>query len=86
MKLLGPLSRSIRCTERIRCIERRLFTKVITRMDWKLRDNSINSNYPSLEIIYCSTTLSNHDIIRLIRFTSEIKVGVLEWVLSLIYI
>jgi hypothetical protein len=35
MKLLGSLSRSIRC------IERTLFTKIITRMDRKLRDESI---------------------------------------------
>jgi hypothetical protein len=35
MKLLGSLSRSIRC------IERTLFTKIITRMDRKLRNESI---------------------------------------------
>jgi hypothetical protein len=32
----------------------------------------------SLEIGYCSMTLSNHAIIRLIRFISKIKVGVVE--------
>jgi hypothetical protein len=32
----------------------------------------------SLEIDYCSTTLYNHDIIRLIRFVSKIKVGDVE--------
>jgi hypothetical protein len=37
----------------------------------------------SLEIGYCSKTLSNHDIIKLVRFVSKIKVGVVEWVLSL---
>jgi hypothetical protein len=55
-------------------------------MVWKLRNESIKSNNLSLEIVYCSTTLSNHDIIRLVRFISKIKVGVVEWVLSLIYI
>jgi intracellular sulfur oxidation DsrE/DsrF family protein len=29
-----------------------------------------------LEIVYCSTTLSSHDIIRLVRFVSKIKAGV----------
>jgi hypothetical protein len=43
-------------------------------MDWKLRDESINNL--SLEVVYCGTTLSNHDIIRLVRFVSKIKVGV----------
>jgi hypothetical protein len=38
VKLLGPLSRSIRS------IERRLATKIITRMNQKLRDESIKSN------------------------------------------
>jgi hypothetical protein len=33
---------------------------------------------PSLEIGYCSTLLSNHDIIRLVRFVSKIKVGVVK--------
>jgi hypothetical protein len=32
----------------------------------------------SLEIVYCSTTLSNHVIIRLVRFISKIKVWVAE--------
>jgi hypothetical protein len=40
----------------------------------------------SLEIGYRSTMLSNYDIIRLVRFVSKIKVGVVEWILSLIYI
>jgi hypothetical protein len=47
--------------------------------------NTLSLINPSLEIGYCSTTLSNHDIIRLVRFVSKIKVGVVEWVLSLIY-
>jgi hypothetical protein len=38
----------------------------------------------SLEIAYCSTTLSSHDIIRLVRLISKIKLGVVEWVLSLV--
>jgi hypothetical protein len=33
---------------------------------------------PSLEIGYCRTTLSNHDIIRLIIFVPKIKVGVVK--------
>jgi hypothetical protein len=33
---------------------------------------------PSLDIGYCSMTLSNHDIIRLVRFVSKVKVGVVE--------
>jgi hypothetical protein len=40
----------------------------------------------SLEIVYCSMTLSNYVTIRLVRFISKIKVGVVDWVLSLIYI
>jgi hypothetical protein len=31
-------------------------------------------------------TLSNHDLIMLVRFISKIKVGVVKWVLSLIHI
>jgi hypothetical protein len=38
VKFLGPLSRSIRN------IERRLFTKIITQIDHKLRDESLKSN------------------------------------------
>jgi hypothetical protein len=48
--------------------------------------NPLSLINPSLEIVYCSMTLSNHDIIRLVRFVSKIKVGVMEWVLSLIYV
>jgi hypothetical protein len=55
-------------------------------MDQKMRNESISLINLSLKIGYCSTTLSNHGIIRLIRFVSKIKVGVVEWVLSLIYI
>jgi hypothetical protein len=32
----------------------------------------------SLEIIYCSMMLSNHVIIRLVRFVSKIKIRVVE--------
>jgi hypothetical protein len=28
---------------------------------------------PSLEIDYCNMTLSNHDIIRLVRFVSKVR-------------
>jgi hypothetical protein len=38
VKLLGPFSRSIRS------INRRLFTKIITRMNRKSQDESIKSN------------------------------------------
>jgi hypothetical protein len=48
--------------------------------------NPLSLINPSLEIDYCSTTLSNHDIIRFVRFISKIKVGVVEWVLLLIHI
>jgi hypothetical protein len=34
----------------------------------------------SLEFGYCSTMLSNQGIIRLVKFVSKIKVGVVEWV------
>jgi hypothetical protein len=44
--------------------------------------NPLSLINPSLEIVYCSTPLSNHDIIRLVRFVSKIKVGAVEWVLS----
>jgi cell division ATPase FtsA len=48
------------------------------------RQNPLSLISSSLEIIYCSTMLSNHDIIRLVRFVSKTKVGVVELVLSLI--
>jgi hypothetical protein len=32
----------------------------------------------SLEIVYCRTMLSNHVIIRLVRFVSKIEVGVVK--------
>jgi hypothetical protein len=38
--------------------------------------NPLSLINPSLEISYCSTSLSNYDIIRLVRFISKIKV---EW-------
>jgi hypothetical protein len=50
------------------------------------RQNPLSLINSSLEIVYYSTMLSNHDIIRFFRFVSKIKVGVVEWVLSLIYI
>jgi hypothetical protein len=40
--------------------------------------NPVNLINPSLEIGYCSITLSNHIIIRLVRFILKIKVGVVE--------
>jgi hypothetical protein len=48
--------------------------------------NQLNLINLLLEISYCSMTLSNHDIIGLVRFVSKIKVGAAEWILSLIYI
>jgi hypothetical protein len=48
--------------------------------------NPLSLISPLLEIGYCSITLSIHDIIRLIWFVSKIEVGIIEWVLSLIYI
>jgi hypothetical protein len=35
-------------------------------------------NNLSLEIVYCSTALSNHVIIRFVKFVSKIKVEVVE--------
>jgi len=32
----------------------------------------------SLEIIYCSTTLSNHDLIRLKKFVSKLHMKIME--------
>ena len=34
----------------------------------------------SLEVVYYSTTLSNHCIIRFIRFISRFHPGVIEWI------
>ena len=35
-----------------------------------------------LEVVYSSTTLSNHYIIKFIRFISRFHLRVIEWVLS----
>jgi hypothetical protein len=40
--------------------------------------NSLSLINSSLEIDYCSTTLSNHDIIKLVRLILKIKVKVVE--------
>jgi hypothetical protein len=45
-----------------------------------METNLLNLINPSLETVYCSTTLSNHDIISLVRFVFKIRVGVVEWV------
>jgi hypothetical protein len=37
----------------------------------------------SLDIVYCSTTLFNHDIIRFVRLVSKINGAVMEWVSSI---
>jgi hypothetical protein len=37
--------------------------------------NTLNLINQSLGIVSCSTTLSNHDISRLIRFVSQFKLG-----------
>jgi hypothetical protein len=55
-------------------------------MDWNCETNPLSLINLSLQIVHCSATLSNHDITRLVRFISKIKVGVVEWVLLLIYI
>jgi hypothetical protein len=54
-------------------------------MNQNCETNSLSIINLSLGIGYSSMLLSNHDIIRLIRFVSKIKVGVVKWVLSLIY-
>jgi hypothetical protein len=74
VKFLGPLPRSIRR------IERRLFKKnnYMNIYTGNCETNPLSLINPSLEIGYCSTMLSNHDIIRLVRFISKIKVRVVE--------
>jgi hypothetical protein len=47
-------------------------------MNRKLQANPLGLINPSLGIGYCSTMLFNHDIIRLVRFMSKIKVGIVE--------
>jgi hypothetical protein len=75
-----PLSRFIRS------IEHRLITKVLHEWTENHEFNPLSLINLSLEAGYCSTKLSNHDIIRLVRFISRIEVGVMECVLSLIHI
>ena len=52
----------------IRRTKHDLIIKLITRMEMNLL-SLIN---PSLEVVYCSTTLSNHDTIRLKIFVSQL--------------
>ena len=59
----------------------------------KIRNNytggqeiGIESIIPSLEVVYCSTTMSNHGSIRLKRFVSQLHLGVMERVFSFIHI
>jgi hypothetical protein len=52
----------------MRSVEHRLITKIITRMDRKLREIPSSLINLSLKIGYRNTTLSNHDIIRPVRF------------------
>jgi hypothetical protein len=42
--------------------------------------NPLSLINPSLEIGYCSTTLSNPGIIRLVTFISKIKIEVVKWI------
>jgi hypothetical protein len=72
VKFFSPISRSIKI------IEHKLITKIITEMNRKLQANPLGLINPSLGIGYCSTMLFNHDIIRLVRFMSKIKVGIVE--------
>jgi hypothetical protein len=56
-------------------------------MAWKSRDQSIlNLIKLSLKDIYCGTTLSNYDIIRLIHRLTNLSGVIMKWILSLIYI
>jgi hypothetical protein len=48
------------------------------------RTNQLSLIKLSLEIDYRSMTLSNHDISKLVRFVSKIKLGVVKYVLPLI--
>lgn len=70
-EIFCPLLRSVRSIQHI------LVTKIITRIDRQSRDDSLNLINPSL-IENCSTLLSNHDIIRLTRFVTKIKVRVMK--------
>jgi hypothetical protein len=72
VKLLGPLSRSIRS------VECKLCTKIITRINGNCEMSQLSLINPSSEIVYYSTTLFNHQIIRLVRFVLKINVGVVE--------
>ena len=67
-------------------IKYRLIIKLITQMDGKSWDKSIEPINPSLVVVYYSTTLSNHCISRFIRFISRFCPRVMEWVLSVIHI
>jgi hypothetical protein len=69
VKLLGPLSKFIKS------IERRVVKNNFTNGPENCETGLLNLINPSLEIGYCSTALSNHYIIRIVRFISKIKVG-----------
>ena len=56
---------------KIRRIKHNLIIKLITWMDGKSRDKSIKTINMSLEVVYCSTTLSNYGPIRLKIFVSQ---------------
>ena len=66
----------------IRSIKRRLIAKQITDFACKLRDESISLINLSLANIYCSTTLSNHGVIRLKRFISRFTCKLCNWFFS----
>ena len=55
-------------------IKHRLITKLITELVYKLRDESNEPKQPAISAYdcsdYCSNLVSNHDLIRLIRFVS----------------
>jgi hypothetical protein len=65
----------------IKRIKRRLIYKTYYTNELKSRDESIMYN-SSLEIGYCSTTLSNCDIIRLVRLVLKIRIDVVKQILS----
>ena len=57
----------------IKSIKYRLITKPIKQMDAKLRDDFLSLINLSLAHVYCNTTSSNHGLIRLKRFVSQIS-------------
>jgi hypothetical protein len=65
-------------TSSIRSSKHRLITKLITLMDVNREMNPLNLINTSLKIIYCSMTMSNHSIIKFVRFIPRFDSGVMK--------